>query len=75
MGLRWVLTARDGGARLSEQPPLSSRPTLADGALLTVATSRGFQTLEGFGGAFTEAAATVTNGTRQTHSASAAATI
>jgi glucosylceramidase len=58
MTLRCVLTARDGGARLSDQPPLPARSTLAEGALLTVASSQTFQALEGFGGAFTEAAAT-----------------
>jgi glucosylceramidase len=62
MSLRWVLTARDGGARLSPQPPLSPRPALADGALLTVASERAFQTLLGFGGAFTEAAASTWQG-------------
>jgi glucosylceramidase len=55
--LRCWLTARDGGARLSEQPVL---PALADRSHLPsvwVDASRRFQTLEGFGGAFTEAAA------------------
>ena len=56
--LRWWLTARDGGARLQEQPAPAggSHP---DAARLHVDTSRRFQTLEGFGGAFTEAAASV----------------
>ncbi len=56
--LRWWLTARDGGAHLAEQAPLA--PGRRDGlARLHVDTSRRFQTLEGFGGAFTEAAASV----------------
>jgi glucosylceramidase len=58
MNLRWFLTARDSGARMSEQPALSPQTPAAADAWLTVASSRGFQTLEGFGGAFTEAAAT-----------------
>jgi glucosylceramidase len=58
MTLQWVLTARDGGARLSVQPALSPQVGPATGAWLTVASGRAFQTLEGFGGAFTEAAAT-----------------
>jgi glucosylceramidase len=55
--IRCFLTARDGGARLSEQPPL------ADGAAdeglprVLVDPSRRFQAIEGFGAAFTEAAA------------------
>ena len=55
--MRQFLTARDGGARLGEQPPL--QPCAADTnlPLLFVNTERRFQTLEGFGGAFTEAAA------------------
>ena len=55
--LRCWLTARDGGARLSEQAPL---PAPADHSHLPsvwVDPSRRFQSLEGFGGAFTEAAA------------------
>lgn len=64
--LHWVLSARDGrhgqALRLSPQPPLppdgdpaahASAP-----ARLWVDSRRRFQTLEGFGGAFTEAAAT-----------------
>ena len=55
--LRMFLSARDGGARLGEQPRLLAHS--ADPALpvLTVNPGRAFQTLEGFGGAFTEAAA------------------
>jgi glucosylceramidase len=55
--LRWLLSARDGGARLATQTPLS--PCDGGTALPTlwVDTTRRFQTIEGFGGAFTEAAA------------------
>ena len=55
--MRHFLTARDGGARLTEQAP--PRETLVDPSLpvLFVNTARRFQTMEGFGGAFTEAAA------------------
>jgi glucosylceramidase len=56
--LRWWLTARDGGARLAEQAPLAGGMH-PGAARLHVDTSRRFQTLEGFGGAFTEAAASV----------------
>lgn len=63
--LHWVLSARDGRhgqpLRLAPQPPL---PPVADAAAhaaaparLWVDSSRRFQALEGFGGAFTEAAA------------------
>ncbi len=62
MPLRSVLSARDGGARLAEQVPLREVPTASiaergPGPTLWVDTSRRFQTIEGFGGAFTEAAA------------------
>jgi glucosylceramidase len=55
--MRYVLSARDGGARLTEQARLE--PCGADTGLpvLLVDTERRFQTIEGFGGAFTEAAA------------------
>ena len=66
--LHWVLSARDSrhghGLQLAAQPPL---PADADAdaaahatapARLWVDTTRRFQRLEGFGGAFTEAAAT-----------------
>ena len=64
--LAWMLSARDGewGApppRLSPQAPLmpAERGTHAGApARLWVDSRRRFQTLEGFGGAFTEAAAT-----------------
>jgi glucosylceramidase len=54
--IRSFLTARDGGTRLAEQPPLvpGEAPELPS---VTVDTRRTFQVLEGFGGAFTEAAA------------------
>jgi glucosylceramidase len=59
-GLDWVLSSRDGGERLAPQPPL--RPLAAAArtglARLWVDTGRRFQRIEGFGGAFTEAAAT-----------------
>ncbi|MBA4176141.1 MAG: glucosylceramidase [Leptothrix sp. (in: Bacteria)] len=55
--LRCFLSARDGAARLSEQPPVhaAAEPGLPR---LWVDARRRFQALEGFGGAFTEAAAT-----------------
>jgi glucosylceramidase len=60
--MRWILSDRHSGARLAEQPaPLAldtSRTDPAEAApALWVDTSRRFQTIEGFGGAFTEAAA------------------
>jgi glucosylceramidase len=58
--LRVVVSARDGGARLSEQesaPPVSSLAGAVPAARIVVDTTRRFQRLEGFGGAFTEAAA------------------
>lgn len=54
-----MLTTRDGGARLSEQPPAAPLHGAHDLASITVDTTRRFQTLLGFGGAFTEAAAVV----------------
>ena len=68
MALRCVLSSRDGGHRLSEQPLLApvDEPNeergVANQGTLFVDTRRRFQTLEGFGGAFTEAAATVWQG-------------
>ena len=55
--MRYVLTSRDGDARLTEQAPLA--PCGADASLpvLLVNTGRRFQTIEGFGAAFTESAA------------------
>ena len=54
--IRCILTARDSPARLAEQAPLapgrdSTRP------VVWVDPHRAFQAIEGFGGAFTEAAA------------------
>ena len=51
------LTSRDSGARLTEQAPLAPCRADADLPVLLVNTERRFQTLQGFGGAFTEAAA------------------
>ena len=55
--VRNVLTARDSGARLAEQAPL--RADDADSGLPAVSVDPEcrFQSIEGFGGAFTEAAA------------------
>ena len=60
--LRFCLSARDGPQRLAEQASLV--PGHVDAALprLVVNTRRRFQTHLGFGGAFTEAAATVWRG-------------
>lgn len=59
--MRWFLSAREGGARLAEQPPLAPRAGAGDAEghppVVTVDTTRRFQAIEGFGGAFTEAAA------------------
>ena len=57
MTLRHYATTRDGPERLSERPPLVSQ--MVDPALpvVMVNSRRTFQTMEGFGGAFTEAAA------------------
>jgi len=64
--LHWVLSARDSRhgheLRLTAQPPLHPAADAADHARaparLWVDSTRRFQRLEGFGGAFTEAAAT-----------------
>jgi glucosylceramidase len=56
-GLRHFLTARDGGARLTPQAPLSPSGGSTGLPVLTVHRERRFQTMLGFGGAFTEAAA------------------
>jgi glucosylceramidase len=55
--MRWFLTAQGSSARLTEQAPLE--PSAGDPELpvLFVNPERRFQTIEGFGGAFTEAAA------------------
>ena len=58
LALPWWLSARDG-ARLAPQPPLGpASGQVAGAARLWVDDTRRFQTMEGFGGAFTEAAAT-----------------
>jgi len=54
----WVLTAQGGDARLTEQPPLTvAAPATGGRPRVWVDPTRRFQVLEGFGGAFTEAAA------------------
>jgi glucosylceramidase len=55
--IRCYLTARDSGARLAQQRPL--RPDASELHLpsVRVDAGRSFQTIEGFGGAFTESAA------------------
>jgi glucosylceramidase len=58
--IRWFLSVRDGPHRLAEQPPLD--PAGSGGPLLLVDPTRRFQTIEGFGGAFTEAAAVTWQG-------------
>ena len=55
-------TARDSGERLASLPPLAwspgpASPTREPALSLSIDTGRTFQTIEGFGGAFTEAAA------------------
>ena len=54
---RCFLTSRDGTARLSEQPPLATGSDSAGLPAVWVDTRCAFQTLEGLGAAFTEAAA------------------
>jgi glucosylceramidase len=57
---RSVLSARDGALRLAEQPlPRQDAAELRHLPRIVVDTTRRFQTHLGFGGAFTEAAATV----------------
>jgi len=55
--IRCFLTARDTGARLTEQPALPSLAAEARLPTVTVDTGRRFQQIEGFGGAFTESSA------------------
>ncbi len=57
MILQPILSARDGGLRLSPQPALHPSPRAAGVPVLAVDSGRRFQVIEGFGGAFTEAAA------------------
>jgi glucosylceramidase len=63
---RFVLSAREGDLRLAEQPlppPAGTAPVrMTRLPRLVVDTTRRFQTHLGFGGAFTEAAATVWQG-------------
>ena len=56
---RVFLTAHESHHRLAEQAPLTpaSREQIADLHVVTVNPDRTFQTIEGFGGAFTDAAA------------------
>jgi glucosylceramidase len=54
---RCILTARDSDARLTEQPPLPGGPFDPALPAISVDPGRTFQTVLGFGGAFTEAAA------------------
>ncbi|MBU1404177.1 MAG: glucosylceramidase [Proteobacteria bacterium] len=51
------LTAKDTPARLTEQPPVVFEATRPETAAITVDPRKRFQKMEGFGGAFTEAAA------------------
>lgn len=55
--LRWFLTARDGSARLERQPDLALGPPGPAQRTVRVDAAARCQQLEGFGGAFTEAAA------------------
>ena len=55
--MRWFLTSHGGGQRLAEQAPLPRHAGLHQLPVVMVNPGRVFQTIEGFGGAFTEAAA------------------
>jgi glucosylceramidase len=55
--MRFILTSRDGGMRLTEQATLELGPVEGSLPSVWVDTGRSFQQMEGFGGAFTEAAA------------------
>ena len=55
--IRCFLTARDTGARLTEQPALASLAAEAGLPTVAVDTGRRFQQIEGFGGAFSESSA------------------
>ncbi len=57
MTTRWFLTARDSDARLAEQRAPGPDAGGPDLPTISVDTERRFQVIEGFGGAFTEAAA------------------
>ena len=60
--IRFVLSARDSDARLTEQPPLQRNGDATPLRRVLVGTEQRFQVHLGFGGAFTEAAATVWQG-------------
>jgi glucosylceramidase len=62
MPVRWSLSALHGDARLAAQMPLPPLQEAGSRPLLFVDSSRRFQTVEGFGGAFTEASAVVWQG-------------
>jgi len=55
--MRWFLTARDGGLRLAARPQPAPAGDADSLPQVLVNRTRRFQTIEGFGGAFTEAAA------------------
>jgi glucosylceramidase len=55
--IRTILTSHDGSALLTEQPPLAATEAAPELPSVWVDRRRRFQSLEGFGGAFTEAAA------------------
>ena len=55
--MRFILTCRNGGMRLTEQPTPEANPVEGSLPSVWVDPGRTFQQLEGFGGAFTEAAA------------------
>jgi glucosylceramidase len=55
--IRCFLTSRDGGERLAEQAPLEAAAHDHALPVVMVNPERRFQTIEGFGGAFTESAA------------------
>lgn len=59
---RVFLTSQQGDLRLTEQSPLTESAEKLDLATLCVMPQRTFQTIEGFGGAFTEAAAVTWQG-------------
>jgi glucosylceramidase len=67
--VRWFLTSQSGNARLSEQVPLT--PTRKTPELPTVYVNPQcqFQVIEGFGGAFTEAAALTWQALNEEHRA------
>ncbi len=54
---RFFLTSKNGSSRLTEQIPLSLSDEESNLPVISVIPEKTFQTIEGFGGAFTEAAA------------------